>query len=182
MAKLSGIRLRDFGTTFKAYRREILNDIELVGELHRFVPALLSRQGVSICEIPIKNIGRPEGRSNYSIMRTFHVVFDILTIKFLISYMERPLHLYGGFGLVFFFCGFSLASLLTLLYYFTGLVIQDHLGNLILSVLLMILGVQITAFGLIMEVVSRIYNNTSKQQIYPVRKVHKKSGVGDKKI
>ena len=171
MAKLSGISLRDFGTTFKAYRREILEDIELIGVLHRVVPALLSRHGLSICEIPIKNIQRPEGKSNYSIMRTFHVIFDILTIKFLISYMDRPLHLYGGIGIIFFTLGFLIATVLSILYYFSGLIIQEHIGNLILSILLMILGFQITAFGLIMEVVSRIYTNTSSRQLYPVKHV-----------
>lgn len=178
MAKLSGIDLRDFGTTFKAYRREILEDIELVGELHRFVPALLSRRGVSICEIPIKNINRPAGKSNYNIMRTFHVIFDILTIKFLISYMDRPLHLYGGIGIIFFGLGFLIAAVLSVLYYFSNLVIQEHIGNLILSILLMILGFQITAFGLIMEMVSRIYNNTSNRQLYPVKHVFTKNRNG----
>ena len=172
MAKISGIDLHDFGTTFKAYKRNVLDNIELMGEMHRFIPALISRKGASVCEIPIKNIVRPQGKSNYNIMRTFHVIFDMFTIKFLISYMDRPLHIYGGLGLFFFFCGSGIGALITLFYYFADLVIQDHLGNLILSVLLMILGVQITAFGLIMEIVSRIYNNTSKRKIYPVRRVH----------
>jgi len=174
MAKVSGIKLRDFGTTFKAYRRDILKDIELVGELHRFIPALISRRGGSICEIPIKNINRPVGKSNYNIMRTFHVIFDILTIKFLISYMDRPLHLYGGIGIIFFSLGFLIAALLSFFYYFSDLVIQNHIGNLILSVLLMILGVQLTAFGLIMEIVSRIYNNTSNKQLYPIKQIYTK--------
>lgn len=180
MAKISGIRLRDFGTTFKAYRRDMLTDIELIGEMHRFIPALLSRRGGAICEIPIKNIQRPVGKSNYNIMRTFHVIFDMMTIKFLISYMDRPLHIYGSIGMIFFSLGFLIAALLSLLYYFAGLVIQDHIGNLILSILLMILGVQLSAFGLIMEVVSRIYNNTSNRKIYPVRKVFTQTNIDER--
>jgi len=180
MSKVSGIKLHDFGTTFKAYRRDLLEDIELIGEMHRFIPALISRRGGRICEIPIKNIQRPVGKSNYNIMRTFHVIFDMLTIKFLISYMDRPLHIYGSIGIVFFTGGFSIAGLIAGAYYFAGLIIQNHIGNLILSVLLMILGVQLTAFGMIMEIVSRIYNNTSKRQMYPVRQVFANNTLEDK--
>lgn len=179
MSKVSGINLHDFGTTFKAYRKDLLHDIELMGELHRFIPALLSRRGGRICEIPIKNIQRPVGKSNYNIMRTFHVIFDILTIKFLISYMDRPLHIYGSIGILFFTVGFLIAAALTCAYYFAGLIMQQHIGNLILSILLMILGVQLTAFGMIMEIVSRIYNNTSKRHMYPVRQVIKQNDSGN---
>lgn len=175
MSKVSGIKLNDFGTTFKAYRRELLKNIELIGEMHRFIPALVSRQGAKVCEIPINNIQRPMGKSNYNIMRTFHVIFDMLTIKFLISYMDRPLHIYGSIGILFFSTGFLIAGGLAGGYYFAELIIQNHIGNLILSILLMILGVQLTAFGMIMEVVSRIYNNTSKRQIYPVRQIIRKN-------
>lgn len=175
MAKVSGIQLRDFGTTFKAYRREILDEIELIGELHRFIPALVSRKGALVCEIPIKNIPRPVGKSNYNITRTFRVVFDILTIKFIISYMDRPLHLYGGIGIIFFSIGFLIAFLLSFFYYFSDLIIQEHVGNLVLSILMMILGVQFTAFGLMMEMISRIYHNTSKKELYPVKNIYKKN-------
>lgn len=175
MAKISKVPLHDFGTTFKAYRREILNDIELIGELHRFIPALVSRRGALICEIPIKNIPRPSGKSNYNIMRTFHVIFDILTIKFLISYTDRPLHLYGGIGIIFFCTGFLIAFLLSFFYYFSNLVIQAHIGNLIFSILMMILGVQFTAFGLVMEMISRIYHNTSDRELYPIKNTYRKN-------
>jgi len=174
MAKISGVQLHDFGTTFKAYRRELLDNIELIGELHRFIPALVSRKGALICEIPIKNIPRPAGKSNYNIMRTFHVIFDILTIKFLISYSDRPLHLYGGMGIIFFSTGFLIAFLLSFLFYFSNLVIQEHIGNLILSILLMILGVQVTAFGLTMEMITRIYHNTNNKELYPIKKIYTK--------
>ena len=98
MAKLSGVDIHDFGTTFKAYRREVIQNIPLYGEMHRFIPALASWYGASICEIPIKNVNRERGKSHYGIGRTFRVFFDLLTIRFLLKYMSRPLHFFGGFG------------------------------------------------------------------------------------
>src|SRR6516162_1673688 len=100
MAKLSGVDIHDFGTTFKAYRREVIHNIPLYGEMHRFIPALAAWYGASICEIPIKNVNRLRGKSHYGIGRTFRVFFDLLTIRFLIKYMSRPLHFFGSFGAI----------------------------------------------------------------------------------
>ena len=100
MAKASGIELRDFGTTFKAYRAEVLKDINLYGELHRFIPALASFYGARIAEVPIRNTPRVAGDSHYGLGRTFNVMFDILTIKFLLKYFTRPMHFFGRMGLV----------------------------------------------------------------------------------
>ncbi|MFP5228741.1 MAG: glycosyltransferase family 2 protein, partial [Acidobacteriota bacterium] len=98
MAKLSGVDIHDFGTTFKAYRREVIHNIPLYGEMHRFIPALASWYGASICEVPITNINRSGGKSHYGISRTFRVFFDLMTIRFLLKYMTRPLHFFGLFG------------------------------------------------------------------------------------
>src|ERR1700761_3338075 len=100
MAKSSGVALRDFGTTFKAYRAEVLKDINLYGELHRFIPALASFYGARIAEVPISNTPRAAGDSHYGLGRTFRVLFDILTIKFLLKYFTRPMHFFGVLGLV----------------------------------------------------------------------------------
>src|SRR5919112_5609751 len=99
MSKASGIELRDFGTTFKAYRAEILKDINLYGELHRFIPALASFYGARVIEVPIRNAPRVSGGSHYGLGRTFKVFFDILTIRFLLQYFTRPMHFFGMFGL-----------------------------------------------------------------------------------
>src|SRR5438874_6103255 len=98
MAKLSGVDIHDFGTTFKSYRREIIHQIPLYGEMHRFIPALASWYGASICEIPITNPRRQHGHSHYGISRTFRVLFDLMTIRFLLRYMTRPLHFFGSIG------------------------------------------------------------------------------------
>src|SRR5436309_12202588 len=99
MSKASGIDLRDFGTTFKAYRAEVLKDVHLYGELHRFIPALASFYGARVAEVPIQNTPRETGESHYGLSRTFRVLFDILTIKFLLKYFTRPMHFFGALGL-----------------------------------------------------------------------------------
>src|ERR1700680_2195449 len=98
MARLSGIDLHDFGTTFKAYRREILQEIQLYGELHRFIPALASSTGARIAEVPISNPDRKSGKSNYGIGRTIRVFFDLIMVKFLLDYSTRPLQFFGLLG------------------------------------------------------------------------------------
>ena len=112
MAKLSGVDIHDFGTTFKAYRREVIQNIPLYGEMHRFIPALASWYGASICEIPIRNVMRERGKSHYGIGRTFRVFFDLLTIRFLLKYMSRPLHFFGSFGALGILAGSIISALL----------------------------------------------------------------------
>ena len=94
MAKLSGVDIHDFGTTFKAYRRDILEQVPLYGELHRFIPALASWHGASICEVPIRNINRERGASHYGISRTFRVFFDLITIRFLLEVSRRGRYIF----------------------------------------------------------------------------------------
>src|SRR5438046_5090740 len=99
MARASGLDLRDFGTTFKAYRSEVLKDVNLYGDLHRFIPALASFYGARVAEVPIRNTPRAAGESHYGLGRTFRVLFDILTIRFLLRYFTRPMHFFGALGL-----------------------------------------------------------------------------------
>src|SRR5487761_1759059 len=115
MAKLSGVSIHDFGTTYKAYRREVIHNIPLYGEMHRFIPALASWYGASICEIPIKNVNRERGKSHCGIGRTFRVFFDLLTIRFLLKYMGRPLHFFGSFGALGILAGSIISFLLLIM-------------------------------------------------------------------
>src|SRR5579864_5678958 len=108
IARASGLELRDFGTTFKAYRAEILKDVNLYGELHRFIPALASFYGARVVEVPIRNTPRTAGESHYGLSRTFRVLFDLLTIRFLLKYFTRPVHFFGALGLA----GTSLGGLI----------------------------------------------------------------------
>ena len=114
MFKLSGVAIHDFGTTLKAYKKEVIKNVHLYGEQHRFIPALAAIQGISICEVPISNPPRKSGKSNYGISRTFRVICDLLTIKFLLSYSTRPLHIFGGIGLSFFSIGFIINFIFTI--------------------------------------------------------------------
>src|SRR2546426_1615723 len=127
MAKASGMKLRDFGTTFKAYRAEVLKDVHLYGELHRFIPALASFYGARVAEVPISNTPRTTGDSHYGLSRTFRVLFDILTIRFLLKYFTRPMHFFGALGLA----GSALGSLMLGYCLFVKLfwrldIIQEH--------------------------------------------------------
>src|SRR5579883_1754650 len=112
MAKASGVELRDFGTTFKAYRAEVLKDVNLYGELHRFIPALASFYGARVAEVPIRNVPRQAGRSHYGLGRTLHVMFALLTLKFLLHYLTRPMHFFGRVGLTLFGLGGAILAFL----------------------------------------------------------------------
>ena len=171
MAWLSGIPLRDFGSTFKAYRREVLQGTELYGQLHRFIPVLASWQGVSIVEVPVANVLRQRGASKYGLSRTFRVLFDLLTVKFLIHYLERPLQFFGLWGLTFSGAGFLMLAAVTFWKFVYGASIYEYLGSLLLGMLLMIVGIQLVAVGLATEVSSRIYHVVRRGRIYMVREV-----------
>ena len=112
MAKLSGVAIHDFGTTFKAYRHEVIQNIPLYGEMHRFIPALASWYGASICEIPISNANRERGKSHYGLGRSLRVFFDLLTIRFLLRYMGQPLHFFGTLGALSILSGSAIALVL----------------------------------------------------------------------
>src|ERR1044072_9516035 len=108
MSKLSGVNIHDFATTFKVYRKDTIKQIRLYGEMHRFIPALASWNGATVVEVPIRNIGRPGGRSHYGLSRTVRVLFDLLTIRFLLKYVTRPLHFFGPIGLLSTMTGFAI--------------------------------------------------------------------------
>src|SRR5579859_227894 len=141
MARASGLDLRDFGTTFKAYRAEVLKDINLYGELHRFIPALASFYGARIAEVPIRNTPRISGDSHYGLGRTFNVMFDILTIKFLLKYFTRPMHFFGRLGLAAFSLGFVIMGAVAIHKLWGHGMLTDHGPLMIAGALLILTGV-----------------------------------------
>src|ERR1700728_2048109 len=150
MARLSGVPIHDFGTTFKAYRREVIQNIPLYGEMHRFIPALASWYGASICEIPIRNVNRERGKSHYGLGRTFQVFFDLLTIRFLLKYMTRPLHFFGTFGALGIIVGGAISMMLAGLKVFTHQAVMDTHGPLfVVAGVLILAGIQMLAIGLL---------------------------------
>ena len=178
MKKLVKVKIHDFGTTFKAYRREVVQSIRLYGELHRFIPALISREGFKITELPISNIVRLRGKSKYGLSRVRRVLFDLLTVKFIVSFIDRPLQIFGPLGLVFGSVGFLIALVLTLGFYILGWNIKENLGNLIFAVFLMIIGGLFIMTGLLAEVISRIYFTTHGQKIYSIERVEGRAADG----
>ena len=172
MAKLSRVELHDFGTTFKAYRREIISEINLYGELHRFIPALASWAGASIAEVPITNVPRKSGKSNYGISRTIRVLLDLISVKFLLDYSTRPLQLFGLAGLVGLASGggIELWAFIRKVFYHESLML-DHGPLLLLGMALVIGGIQFIAMGLIGELLARTYYEAQNKPIYSVREL-----------
>ena len=172
MSKLSGVELHDFGTTYKAYRRDLLDQVPLYGELHRFIPALASWYGATICEIPIKNIVRPQGASHYGISRTFRVFFDLITIRFLLKYMMKPLHFFGGLGMAGIFSGMMIAMWLAVDKFLHGTHVMTQHGPLLMfSAVLIMAGVQLLALGLLGDLQVRHFHEPTSGMPYRVAKV-----------
>ncbi len=170
MARLSGVPIHDFGTTFKAYRREVIQNIPLYGEMHRFIPALASWYGASICEIPIRNVNRERGKSHYGLGRTFRVFFDLLTIRFLLKYMTRPLHFFGGWGILGMFVGSIMAAVLLAIKLFNPHmdVMNQHSPLFVLASVLIVAGIQLLAIGLLGELQVRHYYSSQRPASYTV--------------
>jgi glycosyltransferase involved in cell wall biosynthesis len=173
MAKASGIDLRDFGTTFKAYRAEVLKDVHLYGELHRFIPALASFYGARVAEVPIQNTPRASGDSHYGLSRTFRVLFDILTIRFLLKYFTRPMHFFGAIGLSGTVSGGAMLGycLLVKLFNWQLDIISEHGPLLLAGALLLLAGLMMFSTGLIGELVIRTYFESQNRRIYAVREI-----------
>ena len=171
MAKASGIELRDFGTTFKAYRAEVLKDVNLYGELHRFIPALASFYGARMAEVPIHSTPRAAGDSHYGIGRTFRVLFDILTIKFLLKYFTRPMHFFGALGLAGTSLGCLIMLWLAILKLMGNEITMAHGPLMIAGALLLLGGLMMFSTGLIGEVVIRTYFESQGRRIYAVREI-----------
>jgi len=172
MAKLSGVDLHDFGTTFKAYRREIIQEIQLYGELHRFIPALASTTGARIVEVPIENLERKSGKSNYGIGRTIRVFLDLIIVKFLLDYSTRPLQFFGLLGMGGTGLGLLLAMFLAFkkIYYHTA-IMTEHGPLMLLAVALFVSGVQFISMGFLGEMLARTYYESQNKPIYALREV-----------
>ncbi len=172
MAKLSGVPIHDFGTTFKAYRREILQHMRLYGEHHRFIPALASSMGARIAEVPISNIPRKNGKSNYGLSRTIRVMLDLISIKFLLEYSTRPLQFFGLLG----FAGVGLGTIIGAFLAFKKIflhqsIMLQHGPLLFLGVLLILSGIQFLSVGLVGEMVTRTYFESQRKATYTVQEI-----------
>jgi glycosyltransferase involved in cell wall biosynthesis len=172
MARLSGVDIHDFGTTFKVYRRDTIKQIKLYGEMHRFIPALASWNGASITEVPIRNVDRPRGFSHYGPSRTIRVLFDLLTIRFLLQYVTRPLHFFGPLGLLSGMLGAAIMLwMLAKKLVYGAHLLDQHGPLLILAAVLVLAGVQLISSGLIGEMLSRTYFESQGKPTYAIEYV-----------
>jgi glycosyltransferase involved in cell wall biosynthesis len=166
VSSVTKIKLHDFNCPFKAYRHYVLQDIHIYGELHRFIPALLNSKGYRIKEIKVSNLPRQHGSSKYGFERYLRGFLDLITVMFLTKYNESPLYLFGLSGVLLFLTGFSIDLFLTIRgLFFTGQI--GHTAMLIFGVLLMLLGVQLFAVGLIADLI--ISRETRSLAYYPIR-------------
>jgi len=168
ISKITGVHLHDYGCTLKAYRAEVVKDLELFGDMHRFLPALTKRRGAKITEVVVRHHPRMFGRSKYGIGRTVRVLLDIMLVKFLNEYINKPLYMFGSVG--FLLLGLGLFSLFYLI--FLKLFLEEPIGRrplLILSVLLILAGIQLISTGLLAELLVRIYYRTKDTKPYVIQ-------------
>ncbi|MCS6782072.1 MAG: glycosyltransferase family 2 protein [Gloeomargarita sp. SKYBB_i_bin120] len=170
IGRVTGVPLHDYGCTLKAYRRELLQDMHLYGELHRFLPALADIEGARIAEIPVRHYPRRFGRSKYGLGRTFRVLMDLLTIAFMKTFLTRPMHGFGLMGLLFLLLGLGLGIYLAILKWGWGQSIGQR-PLLFLSGLAVTSGLQLFCFGLLAELLMRTYHESQGRPIYRIREV-----------
>jgi glycosyltransferase involved in cell wall biosynthesis len=185
ISKTTKVSLHDYGCSLKVFRADVIKNIKLYGEMHRFIPAVAAQLGVKICEIPVNHRARQFGTSKYGISRTVRVILDLLTVQFFLGYATRPLHLFGMLGLVSGFLGTVLLSYLS----FERLVLGIPLANrpiLLVGVMLVLIGLQFICSGLLAEVMVRTYHESQGKKIYTIRRLitggSKEPSAGDKKL
>jgi glycosyltransferase involved in cell wall biosynthesis len=170
ISKVTGVRLHDYGCSLKAYRREVVKNLKLYGEMHRFIPAVASWYGVSIAEVETTHHPRLRGKSKYGISRTIKVLLDLVTVKFLQSFSTKPIQFFGPVGVFFGLAGLAVSLYLTAAKVFKGIDIGGR-PLLLLGALLIIVGIQFIGMGLLGEMIVRVYHESQKKPIYTLKKI-----------
>jgi len=170
LARQTGVRLHDSGCSLKAYRSEVVKHVRLYGEMHRFIPALASGMGVRVAVVPVNHRARRYGKSKYGITRTIRVILDLFTLNFLLGFQAKPMQLFGGIGLFTGGLGFIILTYLAFLKIFEGISLSSR-PLLWLGVLLVIVGIQFLFFGLIAEMMTRTYHESTKRPTYHIREI-----------
>ena len=168
ISRITSVRLRDYGCSLKAYRSEVLKEVKLYGEMHRFIPSLASWMGVSVTEIPVNHRPRTAGKSNYGLSRIFRVLLDLINVKFLISYSTRPIQVFGKIGIYTFLLGAASLAVTAYMKIFDG---TDVTGNpfFLLSALCVFVAFQFVGIGLLGEIMIRTYYELQQKPIYVLR-------------
>lgn len=170
ISRITHIKLHDFGCTLKAFRKEVIKNINLYGELHRFIPAIASNIGVSIAEVEVNHRPRKHGKSKYTVFRFVKVILDLLTVKFLLSYSTRPLQIFGAFGLA----SGAIGGIIGLYLSYQRLILKVGISGrplLLLAILLIVIGIQFITLGLLAEIMVRTYHESVDKKIYFVREI-----------
>ena len=173
IANVTGLKLHDYGCSLKAFKKEIVDDIKLYGELHRFLPVLANIEGAKIKEIKVNHRSRKYGSSKYGIDRTFRVLMDLLTVWFMTKFLTRPMYGFGFFGIISILLSLGMTS-----YLFIIKLLGNDIGNrpmLMFALILGIAGVQLFSFGLLGELLIRTYHESQNRPIYRVRKIQSTS-------
>jgi glycosyltransferase involved in cell wall biosynthesis len=170
ISNVTGVKLHDYGCSLKAYRRDVIKNLKLYGEMHRFIPAVASWYGVRIAEVETVHYPRLRGRSKYGISRTIKVVLDLITVKFLQSFSTKPIQFFGPVGII---CGL-LGFLISLYLAADKLLFGRDIGGrplLLLGALLIIVGIQLIGMGLLGEMLVRVYHESQRKPIYVIKKI-----------
>jgi len=170
ISKFTGVPLHDYGCSLKAYRSEVIKNIKLYGEMHRFIPAVASWMGIEVSEVEVNHAPRVSGKSSYGIMRTVRVLLDLITVKFLLGYSTKPIQIFGLFGVISLFLGFIIAAYLSATKIFLAHTLSDR-PMLLMAVLLIIFGVQLCSMGLIGEMVVRTYYESNEKPTYMIKEI-----------
>ena len=170
ISKSTGVKLHDYGCSLKVMTGEVARGIKLYGEMHRFIPALANQFGAKILEVPVNHRPRIHGKTKYGISRTIRVILDLITVKFLLGYSKRPIHLFGSVG----FMSAGLGGLLLAYMMYERFFNDVPMGNrplLSLAVMMVIVGIQFVVFGLLAEVLARTYYESQGKNTYVVRRI-----------
>jgi len=178
IGRITGVRLHDYGCSLKAYRSEVLKNVRLYGEMHRFIPALASWGGAKITEVPVHHRARTRGVSKYGIGRTVRVLLDLMTVKFLLTFSTRPLQVFGLWGLGLFGLGSIVSLYLAVLKIFFNQSLADR-PLLMLGVLMILMGVQLISMGLLAEITVRTYHESQAKPTYVIREIRERTSSGD---
>ncbi len=170
ISKTTGVNLHDYGCTLKAFKKEVIKNVRLYGEMHRFIPAIASGMGIDFTEVKVNHRPRRFGSSKYGISRTIRVILDLMTVKFLLSYATRPIQVFGLMGVLCGGIGFLIALIMTIQRQFMGVPLADR-PLLFLAVLLIFIGIQFVSLGLIAELQARTYHESQSKPVYFVKHV-----------
>lgn len=170
IARITGVKLHDFGCTLKAYRKDVIAETKLYGEMHRFIPALASWSGDKICEIVVNHRPRTAGRAKYGLGRTFKVILDLITVKFLVSFSTKPIYIFGGLGMMTTFGSIVCGLIVLYQKLFSGFSMNRN-ALFYLTVLLIIASIQFVLMGLLAEMLVRTYHESQNRPTYVIKEI-----------